>query len=123
MWSHFFCQPGPFTACAPLHTSAHLCAPLHTFMHPCTPLCFTFPGLVTLIQLSSDLRPPSGYPGQPSPSATRHSTHSRPLYNQVQPLQPPCGPSALCMLIAPEPPPPFSVNGSKWHRCVPPTLG
>src|SRR5260221_1802758 len=95
MWTHFFCQPGPFTACAPLHTSAHLCAPLHTFMHPCTPLCFTFPGLVTLIQLSSDLRPPSSYHGQPSPSATGHSAHSGPLYNQVQPLWPPCGPSAF----------------------------
>src|SRR5260221_711550 len=98
-----FCQPGPFTACtpphapfcAPLHTSAHLRAPLRTFTHPCTPLCFTLPGLVTLIRLSSDLGPPSGYHGQPSPSATGHSAHSRPLYNQVQPLWPPCGPSAF----------------------------
>src|SRR5258708_39666696 len=78
-----FCQPGPFMACAPP------CAPF------CVPLCFTFPGLVTLIQLSSDLRPPSSYHRQPSPSATGHSTHSRPLYNQVQPLRPPCGPSAF----------------------------
>src|SRR5258708_3547734 len=78
-----FCQPGPFTACTPA------CTPF------CAPLCFTFPGLVTLIRLSSDLGPPSGYHGQPSPSATRHSAHSRPLYNQVQPLQPPCHPSAF----------------------------
>src|SRR5260221_7788663 len=31
------------------HPSVHLCTPLHTFAHPCAPLCFTFPGLVTLI--------------------------------------------------------------------------
>src|SRR5258705_10647170 len=33
-----FCQPGPFTACAPLHTSAHLCTPSCTPMHLRTPL-------------------------------------------------------------------------------------
>src|SRR5258708_25749868 len=26
-------------------------------------------------------------------------------------------------LVGPEPPPPVSVKGSKWHRCIPPTLG
>src|SRR5258707_758856 len=53
-----FCQPGPFMACTP--PCAPFCAPLHTSAHlhtPCTPLCFTFSGLVTLIQLSSDLGP------------------------------------------------------------------
>src|SRR6266446_1775036 len=51
-----FCQPGPSQLAHHLtHPSVHLCTPLHTFTHPCTPLCFTFPGLVTLIRLSSDL--------------------------------------------------------------------
>src|SRR5258705_7967356 len=96
MWTRFFANLAPSWLVHHLmHPSVHLCTPLHTFTHPCTPLCFTFSGLVTLIQLSSDLRPPSSYHGQPSPSATRQSTHSRPLYNQVQPLQPPCGPSAF----------------------------
>src|SRR6266446_10549670 len=94
------CPPHPFSH---FPTSGHPCGPaflptwpLHglrttsctllcTSAHLCTPLCFTFSGLVTLIQLSSDLRPPSGYHGQPSPSATGHSAHSGPLYNQVQP--------------------------------------
>src|SRR5260221_32118 len=31
-----FCQPGPFTACAP--PRAPFCAPLHTPVHLCTPL-------------------------------------------------------------------------------------
>src|SRR5258707_10508980 len=95
------CGPAFFANLAPswlahhlTHPSVHLCTPLCTFVHPCTPSHFTFPGLVTLIQLSSDLGPPSGYHRQPSPSATRHSAHSRLLYNQVQPLQPPCCPSA-----------------------------
>src|SRR5258708_28895478 len=74
------------------HLQCPICAPS---AHPCTPFCAPFPGLVTLIRLSSDLGPPSGYHGQPSPSATGHSTHSRPLYNQVQPLRPPCHPSAF----------------------------
>src|SRR5258707_3275934 len=46
-----FCQPGPFTPCTP---------PLCTSAHPCAPLCFTFPGLVTLICLSSHLEHPPG---------------------------------------------------------------
>src|SRR5258705_11995256 len=103
MWTCAFLPTWPLhslhtTVHALLCTSARLCAlhtPLRTFVHPCTPLCFTFPGLVTLIRLSSDLGPPSGYHGQPSPSATGHSAHSGPLYNQVQPLRPPCGPSAF----------------------------
>src|SRR5258708_7079415 len=87
------CPPHPFShfptsghPCVPaflptwplhsLHTTSHTL--LCTSAHPCTPLCFTFPGLVTLIQLPSDLGPPSGYHGQPSPSATGHSTHSGP---------------------------------------------
>src|SRR5258705_12270329 len=53
-----FCQPGPSWLVHHLmHPSVHLCTPLRTFAHPCTPLCFTFPGLVTLIRLSSDLGP------------------------------------------------------------------
>src|SRR5258708_13906854 len=96
MWTCFFANLAPSWLAHHLaHPSVHPCTPLPHFTHPCTPLCFTFSGLVTLIQLSSDLRPPSGYHGQPSPSATGHSAHSRPLYNQVQPLQPPCGPSAF----------------------------
>src|SRR5258708_37687176 len=82
--------------CVPLCTLVHPQCTFHApSTHPCTPFCAPFSRLVTLIQLSSDLRPPSGYHGQPSPSATRHSAHSRPLYNQVQPLQPPCSPSAF----------------------------
>src|SRR5260221_5758043 len=99
-FSHFPTSRHPcgptFLPTWPLHS---LCTTSHTLLctsaHLCTPLCFTFPGLVTLIQLSSDLGPPSSYHRQPSPSATGHSAHSRPLYNQVQPLQPPCGPSAF----------------------------
>src|SRR5258707_7736723 len=89
MWTRFFATLAPSRLAHHLaHPSVHLCTPLCTFAHPCTPLCFTFSGLVTLIRLSSDLGPPSGYHGQPSPSATRHSAHSGPLYNQVQPLWP-----------------------------------
>src|SRR5258708_31455382 len=50
------CGPAFFANLAPsrlahhlAHPSVHLCTPLRTFAHPCTPLCFTFPGLVTLI--------------------------------------------------------------------------
>jgi hypothetical protein len=40
---------------------------------------------------------PFGYPGQPSCSTTGHSTHPRPLWNQVQTIWPPYGPSiSLC---------------------------
>src|SRR5260221_8022313 len=96
MWTRFFANLAPSQLAHHLtHPSVHLCTPLCTSMHPCTPSCFTFPGLVTLIRLSSDLRPPSGYHGQPSPSATGHSAHSGPLYNQVQPSRPPCHPSAF----------------------------
>ena len=77
MWTCFFANLAPSQLAHHLvHPSVHLCTPLCTFAHPCTPLHLTFPGLVTLIRLSSDLRPPSGYHRQPSPSATRHSTHS-----------------------------------------------
>src|SRR5258708_16167630 len=93
MWTRFFANLAPSQLAHHLmHTSAHLCAPLHTFTHPCTPLCFTFSGLVTLIQLSSDLRPPSGYHGQPTPSATWHSAHSQPLHTQSHPPRPPSTP-------------------------------
>src|SRR5260221_11032398 len=96
MWTRFFANLAPSQLVHHLaHPSVHLCTPLCTFTHPCTPLCFTFSGLVTLIRLSSDLGPPSGYHGQPSPSATSHTTHSGPLYSQVQPLQPKCSPSAF----------------------------
>src|SRR5258708_2449497 len=76
-----------------LLSAPHLRTPLPTVAHPFTPWCFTFSALVTLIRLSSDLRPPSSYHRQPSPSATGHSTHSGPLYNQ--PSWPPCSPSAF----------------------------
>src|SRR5258705_10010186 len=97
------CGPA-FLPTWPLHslcTSAHLCTPLHTFMHPYAPshtpahLCASpFLGLSPLSDFP-DLRPPSGYHGQPSPSATGQSAHSGPLYNQVQPSWPPCRPSAF----------------------------
>src|SRR5258708_16413134 len=88
--------------CAPLHSLcapfAHIRAPLHTLVHLsmhirappcslCTPsahlLCthvhfaLHLPGLSPLSDFLFNLGPPSGYHGQPSPSATGHSAHFR----------------------------------------------
>ncbi len=84
------CPPHPFShfptsghPCVPaflptwplhsLHTTSHTL--LCTSAHPCTPLCFTFPGLVTLIQLPSDLGPPSGYHGVDGVGALNRATN------------------------------------------------
>src|SRR5258708_4130836 len=86
--------------CAPLHSLcapfAHIRAPLRTLVHLsmhihapphslCTPsvhlLCthahfaLHLPGLSPLSDFLFNLGPPSGYHGQPSPSATGHSAH------------------------------------------------
>src|SRR5258708_23834865 len=67
MWTRFFANLAPsWLAHHLVHPSVHLCTPLRTFTHPCTPLCFTFSGLVTLIQLSSDLGPLLATMGNPA---------------------------------------------------------
>ena len=88
--------------CAPFahlsRTSVHPCTPLRTLVHlsmhihtppcslctpsahlPCTHAHFVLhlPGLSPLSDFLFNLGPPSGYHGQPSPSATGHSAHSR----------------------------------------------
>ena len=88
--SGHLCRPAflptwPFTACTPpcapfrtpLCTSMHLHASLRTSVHPCTTFALHFPGLVTLIRPSILTSDPFGYPGQLSPSATRHNAHPR----------------------------------------------
>src|SRR5258708_7000903 len=88
----------PCTSMLPLHplpcTSA---LPLHTFrtpsVHPCA-LCAPSSGFVTLIRLSfltSDPLPATM--GNPALVQLGIVPTSRPLYNQVQPLRPPCCPS------------------------------
>src|SRR5258708_6083900 len=88
------CAPFAHLSC----TSAHPCAPLRTLVHlsmhihappcslctpsahlPCTHVHFALhlPGLSPLSDFLFNLGPPSGYHGQPSPNATRHSAHFR----------------------------------------------
>src|SRR5258708_12171740 len=110
-----FCLPGPSWLAhhlvhpsthlrAPPCTSAHLCAPLrtlpHTSVHPCTTFCTSLSRAshpYWTFQLTLD---PFGYPGQLTPSATRHNAHpctsveSTP--NSVAPIWPIhflCGPA------------------------------
>src|SRR5258708_6285609 len=99
---HTFVHPSaPFFAhlctltplCAPFCTPPHsLCPPS---VHPCT-LFSPFSGFVTLIRLSfltSDpLLATMGNPALVQPGIV---PTSRPLYNQVHPLWPPCCPSVF----------------------------
>src|SRR5258708_7000904 len=59
--------------------SMHLCAPFahlpHTFCAPMCTLCSIFWVCHPYPTFFFNLRPPSGYHGQPSPSATGHSAH------------------------------------------------
>src|SRR5260221_1868618 len=71
-------------SCTLLPLSMPICTPLHSLcaptMHlPCTHAHFVLhlPGLSPLSNFLFNLRPPSGYHGQPSPSATGHSAHFR----------------------------------------------
>src|SRR5260221_13861981 len=63
------------------HPSMHLCAPFahlpHTFCAPMCTLCSIFWVCHPYPTFFFNLRPPSGYHGQPSPSATGHSAHFR----------------------------------------------
>src|SRR5258707_1314380 len=112
MWTcpdPLFCLPGPswlvhhlahpsVHLCTPLHTfahpSAHLCAPLCTSAHPCATFALHFPGLVILIGPSILTLDPFSYPGQLSPSATRHNAHPQTSVesspNSVAPIWPIC---------------------------------
>ena len=84
-WPFMACTPPCTPFCTPPHTSMHLCTPLCTSTHlrtspctsahPCTTFVLHFPGLVTLIGPSILTSDPFGYPGQLSPSATRHNAH------------------------------------------------
>src|SRR5258708_38285119 len=87
----FLCTgPAPTTPAPPAHSAQALAPPAHPSAHlrslctpsthlPCTHAHFALhlPALSPLSNFLFNLRPPSGYYGQPSPSATGHSAHFR----------------------------------------------
>src|SRR5260370_27295 len=77
------CHWPPNSLCTSLRATASVHA--HFFVHHFLrlPAISGFPATAV----------PFGYPGQPPLSTTGHSPHTGPLWNQVQTIQPPHGPS------------------------------
>src|SRR5258708_30048973 len=100
---HAVCAPlctvcAPFCAvCTPSRAVStpfvHYCAPLRTPLRTLAHFfAHHFLGLPPISGFPST-SDPFGYPGQPTLSTTRHSAHTGPLWNQVQTIWPPYGPS------------------------------
>src|SRR6266436_6995854 len=128
------CAPPCAPFHTPLHTSVHLCTPfctppctsthlrtsLHTSAHPCTTFCASLSRAshpYRTFHLTSD---PFSYPGQLSPSATRHNAHPQTSVesspNSVAPIWPICFSLWACTThIAIQGPCPAGSPLPKWH--------
>src|SRR5260221_10876029 len=74
----FLCTgPAPTTPAPPAHSARAPAPPVHPSVHLHTPFVLHLLGLSPLSDFLFNLRPPSSYHGQPSPSATGHSAHFR----------------------------------------------